>query len=568
MQAPERTRHRVVKIPPDQSLRDPISWWNTDQSRRLADAKTTFKKRWFHAQARPYSSSAPTLASTMIQPKSDPSSPFPSDGGDRSQANRKGPQLQAAPSPLDDATRSLPFSNDAERGVLSCMLQLPEELVGRAIEVLRPEAFYSAAHRLLFETLIDLNRKAQPIDPVTLNQVLTDRKQIDQVGGQAALLEILDFVPTPAHFEFYVDIVNDKYTVRRVIQTCSESITRAYEDEEDVDGLLDEAEKSVLAIREEMDRGAAVRPLREHVLTALDDFETMARNPDAMRGVPTGFSRLDRMTFGLHGGDMFIIAARPSMGKTSLLMNMVEHIAVDQKTPVAVFSLEMSAKMLVRRLIVSRANINMSKLLGGLLTDAESTHLVRAVGELEKAEIIIDDTPGIAIDEFRAKARRYKKQHGIGLIAVDYLQLLTSRSRRAKDNRQIEIAEISAGLKNTAKELDLPIIVLAQLNRQVEQRKSARPMLSDLRESGSIEQDADLVGLLTRNNYAGSKTDEKDKDDNPFGDDDDEEKGNDGDSLLVIAKHRNGPTGDVHLRFIDQSMRFVDREPRKHEEGD
>lgn len=487
--------------------------------------------------------------------------------GARSQADRKGPQLQGPPSPLTDATRSLPFSSDAERGVLSCMLQLPEELVGKAIETLRPEAFYSPAHRLLFETLIDLNRRSQPIDPVMLNQVLLDRKQLDLVGGQSELLEILDFVPTPAHFDFYADIVNDKYTVRRVIQTCSESITRAYEDEEDVDGLLDETEKTVLAIREEMERGSAVRPLKDHVLDALDDFETMARNPDAMRGVPTGFSKLDRMTFGLHAGDMFIIAARPSMGKTSLLMNMVEHVAVDHKTPVAVFSLEMSAKMLVRRLIVSRANLNMSKLLGGLLTDEESTHLVRAVGELQAAEIIIDDTPGIAVDEFRAKARRFKKQYGVGLIAVDYLQLLTSRSRRAKDNRQIEIAEISAGLKNTAKELGLPIIVLAQLNRQVEQRKSARPMLSDLRESGSIEQDADLVGLLTRNNYAGSKTDDGKKDD-PFGDADEEEKGQEGDSLLVLAKHRNGPTGDIHLRFIDQSMRFVDREPRQHEEED
>lgn len=497
--------------------------------------------------------------------RSDQGAPSPgaSGGGGR----EGGPRLQGMPSPLSDVTRSLPFSNDAERGVLSCMLQLPEELVGRAIEVLRPEAFYSPAHRLLFETLIELNHKAQPIDPVTLNQVLQDRRQLDQVGGSATLLEVYDFVPTPAHFDFYVDIVNDKYTVRRVIQTCSESISRAYEDEEDVDGLLDETEKTVLSIREEMERGASVRPLKEHVAEAFDDFETMARNPEAMRGVPTGFSKLDRMTYGLHGGDMFIIAARPSMGKTSLVMNMVEHVAVDQKTPVAVFSLEMSAKMLVRRLIVSRANLNMSKLLGGLLTHEESTRLVRVAGELEKAEIIIDDTPGIAVDEFRAKARRYKKQYGIGLIAVDYLQLLTSRSRRAKDNRQIEIAEISAGMKNTAKELDLPIIVLAQLNRQVEQRKSARPMLSDLRESGSIEQDADLVGLLTRNNYAGSKGDE-DKKDRGFGDDDEQEGEQDGDAMLIIAKHRNGPTGDVHLRFVDESMRFVDREPRKHEEAD
>lgn len=479
-----------------------------------------------------------------------------------------GPSLHAPASPLGDVTRSLPFSNEAERGVLSCMLQLPEELVGRAIEVLRPEAFYSPAHRLLFETLVELNHKAQPIDPVTLNQVLQDRRQIDQVGGPAVLLEIYDFVPTPAHFDFYVEIVNDKHTVRRVIQTCSESIARAYEDEEDVDGLLDETEKTVLAIREEMERGATVRPLAEHINEAFDDFEAMVRDPEGMRGVPTGFKKLDRMTYGLHGGDMFIIAARPSMGKTSLVMNMVEHVAVDKGLPVAVFSLEMSAKMLVRRLLVSRAELNMSTLLGGLMNRAQSERLGAAAKQLHEAQIIIDDTPGIAVDEFRAKARRYKKQYGIGLIAVDYLQLLTSRSRRAKDNRQIEIAEISAGLKNTAKELDLPIIVLAQLNRQVEQRKGARPMLSDLRESGSIEQDADIVGLLTRNNYAGSKTDEDDGKAGGGFPDDDEDGDQQGDAMLIIAKHRNGPTGDVHLRFIDECMRFVDREPRKHEEED
>jgi len=241
------------------------------------------------------------------------------------------------------------------------------------------------------------------------------------------------------------------------------------------------------------------------------------------------------------------------MGKTSFGMNIVEHVAVDQKTPTAVFSLEMSAKMLVRRLIVCRAQLSMSKLMGGLLQIDEHHRLAHAAHELQSSQIIIDDTPGLSILELRAKARRFKKENNIGLIVVDYLQLLTSSSRRASDNRQIEISEISAGLKAIAKELDIPVICLAQLNRQVEQRKGARPMLSDLRESGSIEQDADVVGLLTRNNYAGSaKADEEKEQSNP------EEEGN---SVLIIAKHRNGATGDIPLKFIGESMRFIEREP-------
>jgi replicative DNA helicase len=265
------------------------------------------------------------------------------------------------------------------------------------------------------------------------------------------------------------------------------------------------------------------------------------------------------------------------MGKTSLVMNIVEHIAVDQGQPCAVFSLEMSASMLVRRLLVSRAQINMSTLQRGLLNRAEMDGIVKATRELQKANVFIDETPGIDIMELRAKCRRLHKQHGIKFVAIDYLQLLTSSSRRAKDNRQIEIAEISAGIKGVAKELNIPIIVLAQLNRAVEGRKGQRPMLSDLRESGSIEQDADMVGLLTRSDYAGSRQVEEDDKKGGKGSTSNKGKSNDSDNdeanaeankgkaLLIIAKNRNGPTNDVHLTFIDHSMRFIEREPDESE---
>ena len=274
---------------------------------------------------------------------------------------------------------------------------------------------------------------------------------------------------------------------------------------------------------------------------------------------------------------MFVIAARPSMGKTSLAMNIVEHIAVDQQQPCAVFSLEMSAAMLVRRLLVARARMSMSDLQSGLMKREDQLRLTGAARELSASKVFIDDTPGLDIMELRAKARRLHKQHGIKMIMIDYLQLLTSSSRRAKDNRQIEIAEISAGIKGLAKELNIPVVVLAQLNRAVEGRRGQRPMLSDLRESGSIEQDADLVGLLTRMDYAGSKQSDdddkrgngkgKERDRTPEQEAEDAER-NKGKAVLIIAKNRNGPTDDVHLTFIGHSMRFVEREPDEMEKDE
>jgi replicative DNA helicase len=495
----------------------------------------------------------------------------------------KGPALQSgapakgAGSVLSqhDITKSMPFSNDAEKGVLSCFLHNPTDLLNDAQTSIPAESFYHPANRLLYEVMQEFNNGHRPVEYIAISQHLQDKGLMDKIGGQGALAELLDFVPTPTHYGYYKGILRDKYLLRRIINACTESIQNAYEYQEDVPGLLDKVEERVLSVREDTESHDQIKPLKHHVNLAIDSIEEMSKNPGALRGISTGYRKLDELCSGLQGGEMFILAARPSMGKTSLVMNIVEHASVDAKVPVAVFSLEMSAVMLTRRLIVARAQVNMGRIMGGMLNRDEWRSVSRACGELQDAGIFIDETPGLNILDFRAKARRLKKQHNIGLIAIDYLQLMTSATKRAKDNRQIEIAEISAGIKGVAKELNVPIIVLAQLNRAVEQRKGGRPMLSDLRESGSIEQDADMVGLLTRADYAGSKQDTDDekpfsKGKKPEKEDPPDDESSRGKATLVIAKNRNGPTKDVPLKFIAELMRFTEREfePGEADAGD
>lgn len=461
--------------------------------------------------------------------------------------------VRKAEEQLGDLTRPLPSSQEAEKGVLSAMVQNPNEIIPQALLRLKADAFHIPAHKKIFELLLEMNDKGKAVDAITIVSELSDRHMLESVGGPVAIAELETFTQTPAHFGWYAEIVAEKSLLRRLIGTCSECITRAYDDQEDVTGLLDTAEQKILAVREDMEQKGGTPRFADQVAAALDEFEDRVRNPGVIRGFRTGYSVLDGMTTGLQGGDVFVIAARPSMGKTSLAMNIVEYAALDSKLPVAVFSLEMSAKVLVQRLLACRANLSLAKLKQGFLGQGDQARLMHAVAELSEANILIDDTPALSIMEMRAKARRLKNQHGIQLIVIDYLQLLRSTSRRAQENRQIEIAEISAGIKAVAKELDLPVIVLAQLNRNVEGRKGGRPMLSDLRESGSIEQDADVVGLLTRSDYAGAQSGLDDQAD-------EEIAKRKGDALLIIAKHRNGPTGDVPLNFLDHAMRFTSRE--------
>lgn len=482
-----------------------------------------------------------------------PFTPFPGTEKGASRTPAK-PSLHALPTLTPgggtEAQRALPSSVDAEKGVLASMLLDPDDALNTAMAAITATCFHLPAHRLLFDLLVEFKNKNRPIEPVSLLQTLIDRGQVEEIGGAAALTELLNFVPVAAHVEYYIDLVREKFILREVITVCTRTIQRAYHDQENVAALLDDAEKDVLAIRDVQQSARKAKGISDHVRDAVVLIEKMMENPGLLNGIPTGYSELDEMTRGLHGSEMVIIAARPSMGKTSLVMNIVEHVAVDRGVPCAVFSLEMSAEQLVQRLLCSRAHVSMSQLHNGFIQNDRFMHLTHVASEIASAPIHIDDTPSLPIGEFRAKARRLHQRHGIGLIAVDYLQLMRSTSKRAQENRQIEIAEISAGLKATAKELNIPIIVLAQLNRAPESRtgdSKGRPRLSDLRESGSIEQDADVVGLLVRPEYYAENEDEKAE--------------TEGEVELIIAKQRNGPTGTVRLTFLKEYMRFENRAP-------
>lgn len=444
------------------------------------------------------------------------------------------------------ADRLPPHSPEAEQCVLGCLFLAPNENIGIAVEKFKPgaEVFYDLRHRALYETLVEMYDSKQPIDLVTVPQRLKDRNQLESVGGLAYLSSLVDAVPSAAHLVYYLDIVREKHLLRRMIATCSEVVARVYDHEGEVDVLMDEVERDILRISEGRAE-SGTKGVKELVKKAITTIEDYHQRQGTLTGLGTGFQDLDKMTSGFHGGEMIVIAARPSMGKTSLAMNIAEHIALDLKIPVGVFSLEMTAESLILRMLCSRARVNLRAIRDGFLAERDFPKLTGAAGKMASAPLYIDDTPGLSILQLRARGRRMAQQHGIKLFVIDYLQLLHSTSRRA-ENRQQEIADISNGVKALAKELDVPVIVLSQLNRELEKDKDRKPRLSDLRESGSIEQDADLVGLL----YKPSRGD-------------DEEDGsaapseNEGLPVnLLIAKQRNGPTGDVHLTFLKGFTRF------------
>lgn len=469
-------------------------------------------------------------------------------------ANAKSTRLQGPgkkkpsdASALYDPARALPAAADMERCVISCMMQAPDFAIGLAMEKLSPEHFSIEAHTIIYDTVVRQFDMGKPVDPPSIIRLLYDRNLIEKMGGPAIISEIYTAAPNPAHVIHYAEQVQQKAILRNIIKACSDCIGRAFDDQENVGPLLDEVESKILGIRESEEAKKGTLTMKERVFKAIDELEQLAANPNSINGIPTGLEVFDRMTGGMHGGEMIIIAARPSMGKTSLAMNIVEHVAVEQKKACAVFSLEMTADSLVQRLICARARINMRALMSGqFLNKGDFQQMTRAASQLAECNIVIDDTPALSILDLRSKARRFKKLYDIQLIAIDYLQLCRSTSKRAADNRQQEIAEISSGLKALAKELDVPVIVLAQLNRGPETRGSGKPKLSDLRESGSIEQDADVVGLLYRPEY--------------YAEDDEERAENSGLAELLIAKQRNGPTGGIPLTFLKEFMRFETRE--------
>jgi len=430
--------------------------------------------------------------------------------------------------------------------------------MGESIELLRgnPEVFYDLRHQTIYKTLLAMFEERQAIDVITLQQRLKDTPERDQrgrptgdnlmklAGGLGYVASLPDAAPSAANLSYYANIVYEKYLLRRLIHTCTDIIGRIYTYEGEVDVLMDEVERQILHVSEARAETGATST-KDLVRDAITNIEKLHASKGMLSGLPTGFDDLDRLTSGLHGGEMIVIAARPSVGKTSLAMNIAEYLAVEQRLPVAVFSLEMTAESLMMRLLCSRAEVNLRNVREGFLAERDFPKLTAAAGKLAGAPLFIDDTSGLSILQLRARARRLAQQHGIKLFVVDYLQLLHSTSRRA-ENRQQEIADISNGVKALAKELNVPVIVLSQLNRDVERRgEGETPRLSDLRESGAIEQDADVVGLLYRVPKG------KGEDNQPRPPDEECQA-----VKLYIAKQRNGPTGEISLTFFRPFTRF------------
>ena len=437
-----------------------------------------------------------------------------------------------------------PHSPEAEQGVLGCVLLSPNDCMGECIEKFKAgaEVFYDLRHQTIFNTLAEMYDSREAIDVITLQQRLKNKQLLEEVGGIAYLAALPDTVPSAANLSYYLDIVQEKYLLRKMIQTCTEVVGRVYDYEGEVDALMDEVERDILRISESrvQSQTTTIKDLVKKAINTIEDFH---QRQGMLTGVGTGFADLDKMTSGLHGGEMVVIAARPSMGKTSLAMNIAEHVAIEQRLPVGVFSLEMTSESLVLRMLCSRSRVNLRNVREGFLAERDFPKLTGAAGKLANAPLFIDDSSGLSILQLRAKARRMSQQYGIKLFVIDYLQLLHSTARRA-ENRQQEIADISSGIKSLAKELNVPVIVLSQLNRELEREKNRKPRLSDLRESGAIEQDADVVGLLYK----------------PSSDDDEERRpAAEEDAVpvnLLIAKQRNGPTGDVNLTFLKSYTRF------------
>ncbi|WP_292107376.1 replicative DNA helicase [Megasphaera sp.] len=428
-----------------------------------------------------------------------------------------------------------PQNVEAEQAVLGAML-LSHDAVIVAMEKLQSQDFYRDVHRIIFEAMEHLHRENKEIDVITLPDELKRMKKLDDVGGLEYVLNLPNLVGSAANIEYYANIVAEKALARNLISTCTELTTEAYDGQKETEALLDDAERRILQLSDTKNRGdfasgGAV------VEVTLDKITKLYENKAGLTGLPTGFRDLDRMTSGLQPSDLILVAARPSMGKTAFTLNIAQNVGVRQHKTVAFFSLEMSQEQLVQRLLCQIAHIDSQKLRTGQLnSDEEWTRLTDACDKLYESPIYIDDTPGISVAEMRSKARRLKSEHGLDLIIVDYLQLMQGRNA---ESRQQEISEISRSLKALARELKVPLIALSQLSRSVESRQDKRPMLSDLRESGALEQDADIVSFLYREDYYDKETE------------------NQHITEVILAKHRNGPVGSVKLYFKNEFTLFL-----------
>lgn len=428
-----------------------------------------------------------------------------------------------------------PQNVEAEQAVLGAML-LSHDAVIVAMEKLQSQDFYRDVHRIIFEAMEHLHRENKEIDVITLPDELKRMKKLDDVGGLEYVLNLPNLVGSAANIEYYANIVAEKALARNLISTCTELTTEAYDGQKETEALLDDAERRILQLSDTKNRGdfASVGAVVE---VTLDKITKLYENKAGLTGLPTGFRDLDRMTSGLQPSDLILVAARPSMGKTAFTLNIAQNVGVRQHKTVAFFSLEMSQEQLVQRLLCQIAHIDSQKLRTGQLnSDEEWTRLTDACDKLYESPIYIDDTPGISVAEMRSKARRLKSEHGLDLIIVDYLQLMQGRNA---ESRQQEISEISRSLKALARDLKVPLIALSQLSRSVESRQDKRPMLSDLRESGALEQDADIVSFLYREDYYDKETE------------------NQHITEVILAKHRNGPVGSVKLYFKNEFTLFL-----------
>ncbi len=440
--------------------------------------------------------------------------------------------------------RIMPHSLEAEQSVIGSMI-MDKDAIMTANEMLISEDFYHQQYGILFDTMVELFNSGLPVDLVTLQNKLKEKNVPAEIASLDYVRDLITAVPTSANIKYYAKIVKDHAVRRRLIKLNQEIENECYSGQESVETLMDMTEKKVFDLIQSRGGNGDFVPIRQIVMNALEKIENSAKRDGNVTGIPTGFSDLDYRTAGLQPSDLILIAARPSMGKTAFVLNIAQHVAFREDMCTAIFSLEMSKEQLVNRMFSLESHVDAQLLRTGNLSDADWEKLIEGAGVIGNSKLIIDDTPGISISELRSKCRKYKLEHGLKLIIIDYLQLM-SGSGKGSESRQQEISEISRSLKGLARELSVPVIALSQLSRAVEQRPDHRPMLSDLRESGAIEQDADVVMFIYRDDYYNHDTDDK------------------GVSEIIIAKQRNGPIGTVKLAWLAEYTKFANLERQEN----
>ncbi len=436
--------------------------------------------------------------------------------------------------------RNMPNSLEAEQSVVGAML-IDRDAIQVASEMIGKDDFYNQQLGMLFEAMVELHQEGTPVDNVTLQNRLKEKNAPPQVYNMDYILNMASSVPTSANVKYYAEIVLEKSKRRELIHSCQDIINNSYQDDNELDALMNDTEKEIFRITQMRDTGDYV-PISEIVMNALNKIEIASKLQGTVTGLPTGFTDLDYKTAGFQPSDLILIAARPSMGKTAFVLNIAQHMAFHKDKTVAIFSLEMSKEQLVNRLMSMESHVDSQHIRTGNMTDMDWENLIESADLIGRSHLIIDDTPGISIQELQSKCRKYKMEHNLHIIMIDYLQLMSGSGKRSSESRQQEVSEISRALKALARELNVPVVALSQLSRAVESRPDHRPMMSDLRESGAIEQDADMVMFIYRDDYYNKDTDRK------------------GVSEIIIAKQRNGPIGTVELAWLPEYTKFANLE--------